>query len=83
MFEQMDGVAMGLPLSLVIADFYMEAFETVALEVTPYKPWFYKYVDDTLLLWPHGEQKLKEFVRALNEVHRNIKFTVKMEQDGW
>jgi len=31
-YEQMDGIAMGLPLSPVIANFFMEDFEKKAIE---------------------------------------------------
>lgn len=54
-FEQTKGVAMGSPLLSVIADFFTEGFEKQALESTPLKPSLYKrYIDDTLLVWPHG-----------------------------
>lgn len=36
--EQVDGVAMGSPFSLVIVDFFMESFEKMALEAVPFKP---------------------------------------------
>ena len=35
-FEQMDGAAMGSPLSPVVANLFMEAFESRALEEGPY-----------------------------------------------
>ena len=37
-FEQNDGVAMGSPLSLAVANFCMENFEEMALTSTPFKP---------------------------------------------
>lgn len=46
-FEQTDEVAMGSPLSPVIVNFYMEAFERLALEQATY---FFRYVDDTFLI---------------------------------
>ncbi|KAJ4426761.1 hypothetical protein ANN_26560, partial [Periplaneta americana] len=61
-YEQSDGVAVGSPLSPAIANLYMEDFEHRALENVPLKPaHFYRYVDDTLVFWPHGEAKLQEF----------------------
>jgi hypothetical protein len=41
-YEQINGVAMGLPLSPVIVNFYMENFEEGALCLAPHKPlcWF-------------------------------------------
>jgi hypothetical protein len=37
-YEQTDGVAMGSPLSPVIANFYMEDFEKTAIEQATHKP---------------------------------------------
>jgi hypothetical protein len=37
-YEQLDGVAMGSPLSPVVADYYMEIFEKMALDNTISKP---------------------------------------------
>jgi hypothetical protein len=51
---------MGLPLYPVIADFYMEGYEKSALESDSLNPccWF-RYVDDTFIIWPHGGERLK------------------------
>ena len=50
---------MGSPLSPIITNFFMEKFEKKALEAYPLKPKLWKrYVDDTNVLWPHGEQEL-------------------------
>jgi retron-type reverse transcriptase len=47
LFEQTDGVAMGSPLSPVIANFFMEDFEERALNQATHKPTcWYRYVDD-------------------------------------
>jgi hypothetical protein len=64
---------MGSPLSPVIADFYMEDFEQRALDLAPHKPfcWF-RYVDDTFVIWPQGPDKLKDFLKHLNSIHRGI-----------
>ena len=56
-YEQTDGVAMGSPLSPVIANFYMEDFETKAIEKATHKPaCWYRYVDDTFVIWPRGQE---------------------------
>jgi hypothetical protein len=51
-FEQIDGVAMGLPLSPVVASFFMGDFEKRAIEQATHKAtcWF-RYVDDTFVIW--------------------------------
>lgn len=76
-FEQKDGVVMGSPLSPVMANFFVEFFEHKALQNAPYKPpVFLQYVDDTFLVWPHGNKVLGELFSYLNRLHPNIQFTV-------
>ena len=42
------------PLSPVIANFFMEDFEEKALNQATLKPTcWYRYVDDTFVIWPH------------------------------
>ena len=82
-YEQMNGVAMGSPLSPVIAIFFMEDFETKAIEQATHKPlrWF-RYVDDTFVIWPHGQEKLTEFLNHLSGLNNKIQFTMGKEEDG-
>lgn len=74
---------MGSPLSPVVANIFMEAFETTALDSFHLKPkvWF-RYVDDTFIIWPHGLQSLLEFKDHLNNQHSDIKFTMEIENNG-
>jgi len=69
-FEQVEGAAMGSPLSLVVANLFMEAFEERALESAVLRPriWL-RYVDDTFVHWPHGEDKVDTFHNHLNAQH--------------
>jgi hypothetical protein len=82
-YEQTDGVAMGSPPSPVIANYFMEYFEEMALEAVTHKSlcWF-RYVDDTFVIWAHGPGKLVEFLDHLNGVHENIEFTMETERDS-
>jgi hypothetical protein len=72
---------MCIQLSPVIANFYMEDFEEMVLDRTPHKPlcWF-RYVDDTFVIWPHGPDRLKDFLDHLNGIHQNIQFTMETER---
>jgi hypothetical protein len=76
----MDGVAMGSPLSLVIANFFMDDFEQKAIEQATHKPacWF-RYVDDTFVTWPHGQEKLEDFLIQLNGLHNKIQWKKKKQ----
>jgi hypothetical protein len=82
-YEQTDGVAMGSPLSPVIAKFFMEDIEKKAVEQSTHKPTcWYRYVDDTLVIWPHGHDKITEFLNHLNGLHKKIQFNMETEKDG-
>lgn len=82
-YEQTEGVAMGSPLSPVVANFFMEKFEQQALRNAPNKPkvWF-RYVDDTFVIWSHGPEKLQEFLQHINSIHENIQFTMETEENN-
>jgi len=81
-YEQTDGVAMGSTLSSVIANFFMENFEKKAIEQATHKPvCSFRYVDDTFVIWPHGQEKVTEFLNHLNGLHNKIQFT--MEKEGY
>ena len=74
---------MGSPLSPVIANLFMEEFENSVLTSYEKKPTLWiRYVDDTFVIWPHGEHELENFLRHLNNQHDSIKFTMEVEKDG-
>ena len=74
---------MGSPISPVLADIFMEEFESSSLLTADLRPslWL-RYVDDTFVVWPHGPEALQEFLQYLNGQHPNIAFTMEQEQDG-
>ena len=74
---------MGSPLSPIFANLFMENFEKKAIESYPLKPKLWKrYVDDTNVLWPYGEQELNKFFEHLNIQSVDIKFTMEVEKNG-
>ena len=82
-YEQTTGVAMGSSLSPIVANLFMEKFEKEALDSYPLKPSRWKrYVDDTNVVWPHGEDELRKFLSHLNSISPNIKFTMELEENG-
>ena len=74
MFQQLDGVAMGSPLVLVIAGIFMVELEnTVVPALNNYLPFRKRYVDDTLCFVKKG---YRDYVLSvLNDFHDCISFT--------
>jgi hypothetical protein len=81
-YVQTDGVAMGSPLSHVIANFYVEDYEKAVLESAPLttRCWFC-YVVDTFVIWPHGPEKLR-LPHHQNSIHKSIQFNMETESEG-
>ena len=82
-FDHAEGATMGSPLSPIVANLFMEAFEEKALESAVLRPrrWV-RYVDNTFVLWPHEEDELETFHRHLNSQHPSIQFTMEKKSEG-
>ncbi|XP_045477895.1 uncharacterized protein LOC123683043 [Harmonia axyridis] len=81
-YQQEFGMAMGSPLSPVLADIYMEDFEGRALDQYVLKPKLWRrYVDDTFVIWPHGKETITGFLEHLNNIEESIKFTMEIEEN--
>ena len=58
-YEQINGVAMGSPLSPIVVNIFMEHFEDKAINSASEKPQQWRrYVDDTHFIWSHGKDNL-------------------------
>ena len=81
-YEQTRGAAMGSPISPIVANIFMEAFEKKAIETALHPPRIWKrYLDDTFVLQDHAHKE--EFLQHLNSVDPSIKFTVEeSKEDG-
>ena len=81
LYEQQEGAPMGSPVSVVIANLYMEAFEKRAIATASVKPRIWRrYVDDTFTIIKHNE--VDYFLDHLNQQHTSIRFTMETENDN-
>ena len=82
-YNQIDGVVLGLPLALILANISMGFHERNWLHnYFGTKPLFYRrYVDDIFCIF-HNEEDAMLFFDYLNSRHRNIKFTFEKEENG-
>ena len=79
-YNQIDGVAMGSPLTPVLANIFMSFSESKWLnEYNLNKPKFYlRYVDDILAAFDKEQDSLR-FLNFLNKRHPNIKFLIEKQ----
>ena len=74
-YKQLQGTAVETKLAPAYANLFMGKLEHEILSHAPYKPLLYKhYIDDILILWPHSELELNNFLLAMNSFHPSIKF---------
>ena len=84
LYKQIDGVAMGSPLSPTLANAFSVYHKKNWLEHCPleYGPLYYRrYADDIFLLFNSAEH-LKHFHSYLNSRHPNKSFTIEIEKDN-
>ena len=81
-YDQTDGAAMGSPLSPIVANLYLEHLEEEVIQSAPLQPKLWRrYVDDTFVIWSHGQDELHHFHQHLNSQYPSIKFTMEEEKD--
>lgn len=79
-YNQQDGLAMGSPLSGLLADIYMHHLETTKImaDTNPFKNkilYWFRYVDDVLCLFNNDTNNIQDLIEYLNSISENIKFT--------
>ena len=73
-YQQLEGTAMGSPISPIIANLFMEDIETRALNTSQHPPSLWKrYVDDTLTIIKKDHKDT--FLVHINSIDPNIRFT--------
>jgi hypothetical protein len=76
LYTQRDGVSMGNPLAPTLANFFLGYLETELLQETNihYPAMYGRYVDDVFCVF-RKDVEYKIFMKKLNNLHPNIKFT--------
>ena len=80
-YEQLDGAAMGSPLSPIVGNLYMESFEVEAIRSAPHPPYLWKrFVDDTFTILQSSQ---RWFPGTPDSVDQHIQFTAEdWRRDG-
>ena len=69
-YEQIEGAAMGSPLSPIVANIFMEYFETKALKTAPHPKSVERFVEDTFVVIRAAYKE--EFSQHINSIEENI-----------
>jgi hypothetical protein len=81
-FQQLDGLAMGSPLSPLLAEMFMDEFESNLFnsghDLTKHVHYWHRYVDDVLCCWTGTTRQLEHFFTYINSRNNNIKFTMEL-----
>ena len=84
-YKQKFGVAMGSPLSPILANLCLEFIEKNHIQSLPdnIKPLFYvRYVDDIFIIYKHDDHSFNTFLDTINSIIPSIKFTVEYENNN-
>ena len=84
-YQQKFGVAMGSPLSPILANLCMEFIEKNYIQSLPdeIKPKFWvRYVDDIFIIFQQNETAFNSFLTSINNILPTIKFTVEYENNN-
>lgn len=80
-YEQQEGLAMGNPLSPLLAELFMNDLENKIANSKFFDSCLYwhRYVDDILIRFKGTDRQLTNFFDFLNSLHPKIKFTLEIE----
>ena len=85
-YTQEEGLAMGSPLSPLLAEIFMDHLENKLFQskvpLLSNVFYWYRYVDDVLCCWTGSHRQAHNFLTFLNSLHPRINFTMEMESDG-
>ena len=75
-YEQVEGAAIGSPISPIVANLYMEAFEKQALNTAPHLPSLWWRFVDNIYLWSSKQTHKDRFIEHINSIDDRIQFTM-------
>ena len=78
---------MGTPMAVNYANIFLDKLETEMLKEyeskTNLKPFVWmRYIDDIFLIWTHGEQSLKDFLKFCDEYSTSKKMKSKIRYES-
>ena len=80
-YRMSDGLPMGLPLSPIIAEIFVDNLEN-KIHNSEYKhhiKFWARYVDDIFCVWTGSDRDLDDFTTYINSLHYKINFTAERE----
>ena len=78
-YVQIGGTAMGTKVAPSLANILMADFEEKFVSNYHLKLLLYKrFIDNTVMIWPHSRELLNEFISHLNQCHESITFTAEI-----
>ena len=80
MYTQIDGVAMGSPLGVLFANFYMGSVEERVFSSSPPPPTYCRYVDDTFVAL-REDADIQDLIARFQQ-HSVLRFTSEYSVDG-
>ena len=76
-YLQVEGTAMGTKVAPSLANIFMANFEEKFIYTYRKQPILHKrFLDDIIMILPHGCQEPDDFLVYLNNCHETIKFTM-------
>jgi len=82
LYIQVKGLSMGNSLAPILADLFMQKLEkNFTQKFKFYIGAYFRFVDDSFLLWHGTKKKYSEFLAYINQLHPQIKFTSEEEKN--